>query len=222
VLGSAEGLFVNLDAPGIVAALSPGSRGPELWRWSGAARNQRLPLPPLPGAKDVQVLAAGERLWLLLAGELHALEPGNSRSVAWRVPARHAAVSADGELLLVQTEAELRWLSARSGETEYRSPLFAAVSAAPALGNDGLAIVPLVSGELLIASPGNAELVRVRVGSAPVLRPVLREPLGQAIVAAGDGALISLQPRSWPSSASRQHQQRKADPVARSRESRAR
>jgi hypothetical protein len=133
--------------------------------------------------------------------------------VAWSTPARHAAVSADGEMLLVDTGTELRWLSARSGESFYRAPLSAAASAAPALSKEGVALVPLVSGELLIASPGNAELARVRVGAAPALRPVWREPAGQAMAAAGDGALVAVQLRGWSLLAPR-NQQRQPDGAA--------
>lgn len=214
-LVSADGLFVTAAG---AAALAASARGAELWRWRGTARAQRRPLPSLPGAGDVQVLAADERVWLLRAGQLHALEPGHSAAVAWRVPARQAAVSADGETLLIETRTELRWLSARSGETVAHVPLSAAVSAAPAVANDGLALVPLVSGELLLASPGNAQLARVRVGAAPVLHPVWQEPAGRALVAAGDGALLSLQPRSGPSLAARGREPDAA--VARSPESR--
>jgi hypothetical protein len=145
----------------------------------------------------MQVLSVGERLWLVLAGELHALEPGDSRVVAWSVPARQAAVSADGQSLLIDTGSELRWLSANSGETVYRARLPEAASAGPALTNAGVALVPLVSGELLLASPGSAELARVRVGAAPLLRPLWSEAAGQATVAAGDGALVVLQLRGW-------------------------
>lgn len=222
VLASASGLFT---ASGMVAAVSSSSkRGPELWRWSGASPAQRWPLPPLPLAgSELQLLAAGERTWLLLAGELHALQPGSSRVVSWSVPARQAAVSADGEMLLVDTGAELRWLNARSGESVYRAPLSEAVSAPPALGNDGVALVPLVSGELLITRPGHVEPGRIRVGSAPLLRPLWREPTGQATVAAGDGALVSLQLRGWPLLEPRRQLQQQPDAaaVARSPESRA-
>lgn len=195
-LASATGLFM---APGTVAALSTGKRGAELWRWSGARRARRLPLPQsLAVGSDAQLLLAGERVWVLLAGELHALEPAESGGVPWSVPARQAAVSADGDTLLVVTGTELRWLTARSGEDIYRAPLSEAVSAAPALSNEGLALVPLVSGELLLASPGHGALANVRVGGAPLLRPVWSESTGRASVASGDGALLTLQLRGWP------------------------
>lgn len=195
VIPASSELFTS---PGMVAALATGKRGAELWRWSSTGRPQRLPLPVrVRGVSGLQVLSVGERLWLVLAGELHALEPGDSRVVAWSVPARQAAVSADGEALLIDTGSELRWLSARSGETVYRAPLPETVSAALALTNAGVALVPLASGELLLASPGSAELARVRVGAAPLLRPIWSETAGQATVASGDGALVVLQLRGW-------------------------
>ncbi len=191
LLASAAGLFAA--APGEVAALASGRRGLELWRWRAGARS-RLPLPAqLAAGEDLQLLVAGERLWLLFGGELHALQPGNSRSTAWSAPARHAAVSSDSETVLVDTGTELRWLGADSGEERRRLPLTEATSAAPAVGNDGLALVPLVSGELLLARPGRVARARFRVGSAPLLRPIWSEPAQRAAVAAGDGSLVVLQ-----------------------------
>lgn len=220
VVASASGLFT---APGMVAAVSSGRRGAELWRWSGATRGQRLPLPQhLTAGSELQLLAAGARVWLLLAGELHALEPSSSSAVLWRVPARQAAVSADGETLLVATDTELRWLSARSGESFYGTSLPEGVSAAPALANDGLALVPLASGELVIAGPGSAQLTRLRVGGAPVLRPIWSEPARQASVAAGDGALVTLQLSGSLRQPLVQPQEQDAAAMARSLESRAR
>jgi hypothetical protein len=58
-------------------------------------------------------------------------------------------------------------------------------------------MVPLVSGDLLIAEPRTSALARVRVAAGPLWRPTWNERTEQVAVAAGGGAVTSLDLRGW-------------------------
>lgn len=152
---------------------------------------------PLPGNPSQPVLSAGDRLWVVAQGELLAFATQPGLEVVWRAPARHAALSADGQWLIVEAEAELTWRAAGSGELRHRAQLPDEPSAAPALTNSGLALVPLVSGELLLIGLGSSQSARVRVGGAPLWRPLWDEARQRVTVAAGSGALVSIDLGGW-------------------------
>ena len=59
------------------------------------------------------------------------------------------------------------------------------VSAAPALTNAGIALVPLVGGELWVVDPLASSAVRIGVGRSPPWAPVYDESSGSVTVAAG-------------------------------------
>jgi hypothetical protein len=180
----------RLASGGLVVA----TEGAELQMLRGSSLGARSPLPASPSQP---VLSAGDRLWAVTEGELLAFETQPGLKVVWRAPARHAALSADGQLLVVEAQGELTWRVARSGELRHRARLPDEASAAPALTNSGLALIPLVSGELLLIGPGSAEGARVRVGSAPLWRPIWDEARQRAVVAAGSGAVLSLDVGGW-------------------------
>jgi len=172
---------------------------------------------PLPGSPSQPVLSAGDRLWVVAQGELLAFATEPGLEVVWRAPARHAALSADGQWLIVEAEGELTWRAAGSGELRHRAQLPDEPSAAPALTNTGLALVPLVSGELLLIDVGSSQGSRVRVGAAPLWRPLWDEARQRATVAAGSGALVSIDIGTWlalPEQDTRRPEPRGAAPPA--------
>jgi outer membrane protein assembly factor BamB len=137
----------------------------------------------------------GERWFALTSAGLTALDAATRTSV-WQTPARRAALSADGRVLVAQVGAELRWLAPATGEERQRVRLPGDVSSGFAVTNAGAALVPMVSGELLVVAPGEARLARVGVGAAPGWAPVWDERSGRVTAAAG-AAVVALDLSSW-------------------------
>ena len=143
------------------------------------------------------MLSAGDRLWVVSEGEVLALQSQPGLQVVWRARGRRAALSADAEWLLSESGGNWSWRAAGSGELCHRIQLPDEASAAPALTNAGVALIPLVSGELLLIDPVSSESARVRVGTAPLWRPLWDEARQRAVVAAGSGALVSIDIGGW-------------------------
>jgi hypothetical protein len=186
-----------LLAPASLASggLAVATEGAELRLLRGSSLGARL---PLPGSPTQPVLSADDRLWVVSAGEVLAFETQPRLQVVWRAPACRAALSADGQWLLVESEGELTWRAARSGELRHRVQLPEEASAAPALTNAGVALIPLVSGELLLFAPGSSQSARVRVGPAPLWRPLWDEARRRVLVSAGSGTLVAIDLGGWP------------------------
>lgn len=193
-----------LFAPTSLASggLAVATEGAELRLLRGSSLAARL---PLPGSPTQPVLSAGDRLWVVCAGELLAVETRPQLQVVWRAPARRAALSADGQWLLIESKADWAWRAAGSGELRWRAQLPDQTSAAPALTNAGVALIPLVSGELLLLAPGGAASARVRVGPAPLWRPLWDEARQRALVSAGSGALVAIDLGGWPALQPQEH-----------------
>lgn len=183
-----------------------GTNEPELWLFRGGAMVSRA---ELPGVLDQPILAAGEHWFAVAGGEVLALPIGDERRVAWRAEARHAAVSGSGEWLVVEARRELSWLSPKTGLRSYSLVLPDEPSALPSVNDRGVAMVPLVSGELFIAEPVNGSSSRLRVAAAPLRAPVWNGRTGSAI-AVGSGVVVAVDLRDWPSPA-------QDDPVGRAR-----
>ena len=174
--------------------LAVGTTSPELWLFRGASLVSRV---DLPGALTQPLLSSFEHWFAVVGGELLALGV-KDRAVAWRTAARHAALSANREWLLVERQGELVWLAPQSGEELHRAALPGEPSATPALTDAGLALVPMVSGELIVLEPGGKLRARVGVDSAPLWAPSWSERAQQVVVAAGSGVVASIDLRGWP------------------------
>jgi outer membrane protein assembly factor BamB len=148
----------------------------------------------------VQPLLGGIDRWFALTSEGLAAFDASSHALLWSAPARRAALSADERSLLVEADGELRWLSPRTGEVLGRAPSFGDLSAAPALTNTGVAVVPMVAGHVRLVEPlgvgelpGEVQAVEigaVEVGPAPLWAPVHDEAWGRVTVAAG-GSVVA-------------------------------
>jgi hypothetical protein len=174
-----------------------GTNEPGLWLFRGAVMGARA---ALPGALTQPILAGGEH-WLAVAhGEVVALPIGDEQRVAWRAEARHAAVSSSGEWLVVEARRELAWLAPKTGLRSRAVALPDEPSAPPSVNDRGVALVPLVSGELFVAEPLHGSTARVKVAAAPLRAPVWSERTGSA-VAVGSGVVVAVDLRDWPAPA---------------------
>jgi len=144
------------------------------------------------GAPLSQPLLGGGERWLAVTAEGVAAFDSTTHERLWSAPARRVALSADQHSLVVEADRELRWLSPRTGEVLGRAPLPGDVSAAPALTNAGVALVPMVSGELWVVDPLAPSAASIGVGSAPLWAPVYDEASRRIIVAAG-GSVVALE-----------------------------
>jgi hypothetical protein len=139
--------------------------------------------------------------WFVVArGELLALDV-KDKAVAWRGSARHAALSANGRWLIAEIERELLWLSPRTGEVLHRVGLPGPLSQAPTLSNSGMAVLPMISGDLLVAEPQSWAYARVKVASGPLWAPVWDERTEHVTVTAGSGTVSSFDLHGWPRTA---------------------
>jgi outer membrane protein assembly factor BamB len=174
--------------------LAVGTMRPELWLFRGASLISQL---PLPGPLSQPVLANVDHWFLVARGELLALD-ANDKAVAWRGSARHAALSANGHWLIAEIERELIWLSPGTGEALHRVELPGQLSEAPRLSNSGMAVLPMISGDLLVVEPGSWAHARVKVASGPLWAPIWSERTANVTVAAGSGVVSSFDLRGWP------------------------
>jgi hypothetical protein len=149
----------------------------------------------LDGVLSQPLLGGAERWFAPTRAGITAYD-GSTRARLWRTLGQHAAVSADEKELIVASGRELLWLSPETGEERLRLPLPDDVSAPPALTNAGVALVPLVSGELLLMDAVTSRVARVRVASAPVWSPVWSEQR-QRVTAAAGGAVVTLDLSAW-------------------------
>jgi outer membrane protein assembly factor BamB len=133
----------------------------------------------------LQPLLGGSERWFAVTSEGLSAIDASSHELLWSAPARRAALSADQRSLVVEADRELRWLSPQTGEVLGRAPSPGDVSAAPVVTNDGLALMPMVSGDLRLIDPRASGAAGVEVGPAPLWAPVYDEAFGRVTVAAG-------------------------------------
>jgi hypothetical protein len=150
----------------------------------------------LSGELRHPALSSSDHGFAIADGQLHALD-ANGESIAWRRGARHAALSRGAEWLVVEVERVLSWLSPRTGEELHRIALPDDPSDPPVLSDDGVIMVPLVSGDLFLARPGGSALARIGVASGPLWRPTWNEHTHQLAVASGSGIVKSIDLRGW-------------------------
>jgi hypothetical protein len=173
-----------------------GTNEPELWLFRGGTLVTRA---ALPNALSQPVLAGAEHWLAVVRGEILALPIGDERRVAWRAEARHAALSSSAEWLVVESRRQLAWLSPKTGQPQHSLELPEEPSAPPSVNDRGVAMVPLISGELFVASP-SAPGARAKVAVAPLRTPVWNERTGN-VVAVGGGVVMALDLRDWPAPA---------------------
>lgn len=190
---------LSAEAAGAPASLGGGWLGvptanQELWLFRGSALVSRVALP----AVSSQPLLAGQQHWFVVAGgELLALAKDRKAPIQWRSRARQVALSPGAEWLVAEADRELRWLSPATGKELHRSGLPDLPSASPAVLDSGVALVPLVSGELLIVNPLVQSSVKVKVATGPLRQPIWSERTRSAIAVAGNGTVLSVDLRGW-------------------------
>lgn len=155
----------------------------------------------LPGELAQPVLSSRERLFVVAGGHLVAFDL-EERSEAWRRKASYAALSEDGEWLVAEAGHELLWLDPTGGEELHRVMLPDDGSDVPALSNTGVAMVPLVSGDLFLAAPRGVAGVdgasaRVTVAAAPLWRPTWNERTRVVLAASGNGTVNAVDLAGW-------------------------
>jgi hypothetical protein len=152
----------------------------------------------LPAPSEQPLLGAKGHWYAVTGAGLVAVEV-STRAPVWTVPARRAGLSADERALAVEVEGDLIWLDPASGRELHRMQLPAPASAAPALTNAGIALVPLVSGGLLVLDPATQRLARVALGKAPAWPPVWSEG-SQRVTAAAGGDVVGIDLSGWSGS----------------------
>jgi hypothetical protein len=150
----------------------------------------------LPGELTQPVLSNRERLFVVAGGQLVAFDP-EDRSVVWRQNARYAGLSEDGEWLVAESKRELLWLDPSTGAELQRVALPDDGSDVPALSNAGVAMVPLVCGDLMVASPSGVAPARVTVTVAPLWRPTWNEHSQVVLTASGNGTVSAVDLSAW-------------------------
>ncbi|HVZ30852.1 MAG TPA: PQQ-binding-like beta-propeller repeat protein [Polyangiaceae bacterium] len=133
------------------------------------------------------------QLWLIVGRELFGFAEQSDDAPSWHAPARYAAVAPSADTIASVLDRELVWRDARSGRERGRALLTDSASAAPALTGEGLAVVPLDSGDLALLALGGAAPQHIHVGGAPLWRPIWRQENRRVSVAAGSGSLVVIE-----------------------------
>ena len=177
--------------------LAVGTSRPELWLLRNAGAAVRLPLPaPL----RQPVLSSPERVYAVVDAELLAVQSSGVPRVEFRAEAQAAALSTNAEWLVVQWHRQLRWVSPGTGQVLFAAELPGEASGVPAVTNSGVALVPMVAGDLMVLAPGQRRSARVSVGSAPVWPPLWDER-NQRVLVASSGVVAAIDLAGWPARA---------------------
>lgn len=164
----------------------------------------------LPGELTQPALANRERLFVVAGGQVVAFDL-EDKSEVWRRNASYAGLSEAGEWLIAESGRELAWLEPSTGAEVHRVALPDDGSDVPAVSNAGVAIVPLVSGELIVASPtgvprgktggsiigDSGASARVMVTAAPIWRPTWNERTRVVVAASGSGTVCAIDLATW-------------------------
>jgi hypothetical protein len=144
----------------------------------------------------IQPLLGGKDHWFAVTRSgLFAFDVA-TRALAWSGSARRAGMSADERTLVVEGNRELAWLSPHTGAELHRVRFSGDVSAPPVVTNGGMAVVPMVSGDLLVVEPHGTWMARVEVERAPAWFPIWSEPSRRVTAAAG-GMVVGLDLSAW-------------------------
>ena len=147
-------------------------------------------------AEAAQPLLGGKGHWFAVTRGGIAAFDLTSRELVWSAQAQRAALSEDERVLVVQRERELCWLSPQTGAELRRAPLPGEVSALPVVTRSGVAVVPLVSGDLVVIEPHSGRVARVKVAPAPAWSPVWSEQSRRLTAAAG-GVVVGVDLSAW-------------------------
>jgi putative pyrroloquinoline-quinone-binding quinoprotein len=139
----------------------------------------------------VEPLSGGRSHWFAVTRAGLAAFDVATHALAWKAPARRAALSADERFLVVEVERDLVWLAPRTGLELHRAHLPGDASAAPVVTNSGIAVTPLVSGDLLVVEPRSGRSERIGVTPAPLWAPVWSEP-SRRVTAAAAGVVVGI------------------------------
>jgi hypothetical protein len=147
-------------------------------------------------APSEQALLGGKAHWFAVTRAGIVAFDVSTRAPVWTAPARRAGLSADERALVIEIEGDLVWLEPASGRELHRARLPEAASSPPALTNSGIALVPLVSGGLLVIEPHTQRLARLALGAAPAWPPVWSE-VNRRVIAAAGGDVAGIDLSGW-------------------------
>jgi hypothetical protein len=119
-----------------------------------------------------------------------------THALAWKAPARRAALSADERFLVVELDRELVWLEPQTGVEVHRARLPDDASAPPVVTNAGIAVTPLVSGDLIVTEPRSGRTERVGLTRAPAW-PAVWSEASQRVTAAAAGVVVGIDLSAW-------------------------
>jgi outer membrane protein assembly factor BamB len=176
-----RGVSVELGSlgDGLVAV---GTTGAEAEVYRGDSLVARIALP----AVLTQPLFGGRERWLALTRSGLMAYDARTHASLWSTSAQRAALSPDQRTLLIESDGELCWLSPQTGLRYARARLPSEASAPPVVTDGGIALVPLVSGELFVVDPSAERTASLRVAPAPAWSPVWDAQAHRAVIAAGD------------------------------------
>jgi hypothetical protein len=188
-LGAAsDGTLGNLSD----GAVTVGLEAPEAQLFRRAALMARIPL----AASATQALLGGKSHWYAVTRAGLAAFDVATRAPIWAAPARRAGLSGDERALVLEVEGDLVWRDPASGLELHRVQLPADASAPPLVSNSGIALVPLLSGAVLVAEPKTGQLARIPLGAAPAWPPAWSET-GRRLTAAAGGDVVGIDLSEW-------------------------
>jgi hypothetical protein len=147
-------------------------------------------------ASPTQALLGGTTHWYAVTRVGLAALDASTGAPAWTAPARRAGLSADERALVLEADGELVWREPVTGGELHRVQLSAQTSAPPVVTNSGIALVPLVSGRVLVIDPKAGRAAQVPVAAAPARAPVWNEASRRLTAAAG-GDVVGVDLSDW-------------------------
>ena len=202
--GAPQAHGLGLPASGTLTSLGEGAvavglEGGDAQLFRRASPLARLELaagfdhPPLD-----HPLLGGKAHWYVVTGAgLVALDVV-TRARTWAAPARRAGLSPDERTLVLEDGGDLVWREPASGLELHRVQLSGEASSSPLVTNSAVAVVPLMSGALLVVDPKRRQQASVSLGSAPAWPPVWSETSRRVTAAAG-GDVVSVDLSDWAS-----------------------
>lgn len=194
---SPQAHWLSRSANGTLASLGDGAvavgvDAPEAQLFRRASAVARLEL-----AEAVeQPLLGGKGHWFALTRAGLAAHDVATRAQVWAAPARRAGLSADERALVIEVDAALVWLEPSTGRELHRVQLTADTSGAAAVTNSGVALVPLMSGRLLVVEPARGHQALIALAPAPASLPAWSEASRRVTAAAG-GDVLGIDLSEW-------------------------
>lgn len=198
--GAAQSQWLGADVDVPLASVGDGLVAVGMVSTEAQVFRRAAPLGLIELADEpAQPLLGGKEYWYAVTRVGLAAFDVTTRSLEWTAPARRAALSADQRLLLLEVEGELVWFTPESWRERHRVRLSGEASGPPVVANSGVALVPMMSGELLVIDPQSGRRARVDVGPGPVWPPVWREA-SQHVTAAAAGGVVDIDLSRWSGS----------------------